>query len=62
MPIQDAVDLATFLVDFTKAVVRFSPGAPIVGGKTEVAAITKHESFKWVSRKHYYDATLNPPY
>lgn len=62
MPIQDAIDLATFLVDFTKAVVRFVPGAPIVGGQTEVAAITKHEGFKWVSRKHYYSSALNPLY
>tara|TARA_Y100000296_G_C4993570_1_gene166619 strand:- start:257 stop:400 length:144 start_codon:yes stop_codon:yes gene_type:complete len=23
------------------------------------AAITKHEGFKWIQRKHYYDTNLN---
>jgi hypothetical protein len=61
MPIQDTVDLASFLVDTTKAVMRFLPGAPTVGGPTEIATITKHEGFKWVARKHYFDPCLNPP-
>ena len=60
MPTQDAVDLAEFLVHTTKMYVRFLPGANTVGGKTDVAAITKHEGFKWVERKHYYPAELNP--
>ena len=60
MPIQDAVDLADFLVELTKQWVRFLPGAPTVGGPTEVAAITKHEGFKWVKRKFYYESNLNP--
>ena len=60
MPIQDAIDLAEFLVDVTIKFVRFSPGHPMVGGPVEIAAVTKHEGFKWVMRKHYYDARLNP--
>ncbi len=60
MPIQDAIDLATFLVDVTINFSRFSPGAPTVGGPVEVAAITKHEGFKWVRRKFYYEAKYNP--
>ncbi|HWH33613.1 MAG TPA: hypothetical protein VNU01_13165 [Egibacteraceae bacterium] len=60
MPIQDAIDLAEFLVELTKKWVRFRPGAVTVGGPTEIAAITKHEGFKWVRRKHYYPQTLNP--
>lgn len=60
MPIQDAIDLATFLVDMTINFSRFSPGAPTVGGPIEVAAITKHEGYKWVRRKYYFDAQLNP--
>lgn len=59
MPIQDAIDCAAFLVDVTKGAVRFTPGAPVVGGPTEIAVITKHEGFKWVARKHYYDEVLN---
>lgn len=60
MPIQDAIDLARFLVETTINFVKFVPGAPTVGGPVEIAAITKHEDFKWVSRKHYYDSSLNP--
>lgn len=35
------------------------PGANTVGGPIELAAITKHEGFKWVTRKHYFDEQLN---
>jgi len=59
MPIQDAIDLAEFLVHVAEAFSRFTPGAPTVGGPIEIAAITKHEHFKWIKRKHYYDVRLN---
>ncbi len=51
---------ADFLVHMTKMFSRFGPGAPSVGGPTEIAAITKHEGFKWIKRKHYYEQRLNP--
>ncbi len=60
MPIQDAVDLAEFLVHTTIQFVRFSPGHPTVGGPIEIATITKHEDFKWVQRKHFFETRLNP--
>lgn len=60
MPIQDAIDLAEFLVHATIQYVRFSPGGATVGGPIEIATITKHEGFKWVARKHYFQAGLNP--
>jgi hypothetical protein len=60
MPIQDAIDLAEFLVEATKQWVRFLPGAPTVGGPTEVAAVTKHEGFRWVKRKFFFDPHMNP--
>lgn len=60
MPIQDAIDLAEFLVDATKAFFRFKLGADTVGGDTEVAAVTRHEGFKWIKRKHHYPPHLNP--
>lgn len=60
MPIQDAIDLAEFLVDLTIKFSRFAPGAPTVGGPIEIAAITKHEGFKWVRRKYYFKEELNP--
>jgi hypothetical protein len=54
MPIQDAIDLARFLVEVTIGYVRFSSGAPTVGGPVEIGAITKHEGFRWVQRQRYY--------
>lgn len=60
MPAQDAIDLATFLAETAEGFVNFQPGPDTVGGFTDVAAITKHEGFKWVRRKHYYPAELNP--
>lgn len=60
MPIQDAIDLAEFLVEATKQWVRFLPGAPTVGGPTELAAVTKHEGFKWVQRKFFFQPDMNP--
>lgn len=61
MPFGDAIDLAEFLVDLTVNFSRFIPGAPTVGGPIEVAAISKHEGFKWIKRKHYFNSELNPP-
>jgi hypothetical protein len=60
MPIQDAIDLAEFFVGATAIFTKFKRGAATVGGPIESAAITKHEGFKWVRRKHYFDDTLNP--
>ncbi len=60
MPLQDAIDLADFLVDLTIKFSRFMPGAPTVGGPIEIAAISKHEGFRWIKRKYYFDRELNP--
>ena len=59
MPIQDAIDLAEFLVHTAIEFSHFSPGPQVVGGPIEIAAITKHEGFKWIQRKHYYGSELN---
>ena len=59
MPVQDAIDLADFLVDMTKRYVAFLPRADTVGGETDIATVTKHEGFRWIRRKHYYPAHLN---
>jgi len=59
-PIQDAIDLARFMVETTKGFMRFSIGfQKTVGGQTEIAAITKHEGFRWVERKHFYPPEIN---
>jgi hypothetical protein len=60
MPIGDALELAEFLAQVTVGYVRFQPGFEVVGGQIELAAITRHEGFKWVRRKHYFDAKLIP--
>ena len=59
MPVQDAINLADFLVDMTKKYFRFLPGANLVSGDTDIATVTKHEGFKWIRRKHYYSSHLN---
>lgn len=59
MPMQDAIELANFLVETTKGYVRFLPGADTVGGDVDVAVVTRHERFKWIQRKHYYSRKLN---
>lgn len=60
MPIQDAIDLAEFFVGTTINYSKFSPGATTVGGPIDIASITKHEGFKWVKRKYYYNRDINP--
>ena len=59
-PIQDAIDLARFMVETTKGFIRFSIARPkTVGGPIQIAAITKHEGFKWVQRKHFFSSEFN---
>jgi hypothetical protein len=60
MPLQDAIDLARFMVELTIKFSRYRPGAPTVGGPVEIAAISKHEGFRWVDRKYYFSRKLNP--
>jgi hypothetical protein len=60
MPFADAIAFAHFLVDTTIGYSRFRFGPDTVGGPVEVAGITRHEGFKWISRKHYYRRELNP--
>jgi len=60
LPIQDAIDLAEFLVETTMKFSKFKPGPQTVGGPIDIAAITKHEGYKWVKRKHYFNTILNP--
>jgi 20S proteasome alpha/beta subunit len=59
-PIQDAINLTRFLVETTAGFIQFSvTRQKTVGGPTEIAAITKHEGFKWVQRKHFYSSEFN---
>lgn len=60
MPFADALNFARYLVDVTVGYSHYLWGPDTVGGPVEVAGITRHEGFKWVSRKHYYRQELNP--
>lgn len=60
MPIQDGIDLVRYLTEVTTGFVRFSAEPTTVAPPIDLAAITMHEGFRWVSRKHYYPTELNP--
>lgn len=60
MPLGDAIALAKFLVEVTAGYSHFLLGPDTVGGPVEVASMSRHEGFKWISRKHYYSQDLNP--
>ena len=62
MPIQDAIDLVRYLLELTGEFVRFVPGLATVAKPFDIAAITRHEGFRWVCRKHYYSRELNLPH
>jgi hypothetical protein len=59
MPIKDAIDIAEFLIDVTAKFGKYTLGDQSVGGPIEIAAITKHEGFKWVNRKLYFSNEFN---
>lgn len=60
MPMQDAIDLVRYLADVTTGFARFRMGPPTVAGPIDIAAITRHQGFRWIARKHYYSRELNP--
>ncbi|MHA1280378.1 MAG: hypothetical protein ACTSQ8_24675 [Candidatus Helarchaeota archaeon] len=51
LPLQDCVDLAIFFIRTTIDAQRLTVGARGVGGKIEVATITRSEGFKFIQRK-----------
>jgi hypothetical protein len=50
MPLQDAIDYATYLVNVVIGRFRFTVGVPVCGGEVDVAVITPNQ-FTWVQRK-----------
>jgi hypothetical protein len=52
MPIQDAIDLAVYLVNVTIGHSRFAMGPPLCGGQIDVATVTAR-GFRWVKRKDW---------
>ena len=61
MPMQDAIELVRYLAEVTVGFVRFKPGPPTVAPPIDIAAITRHEGFRWAARKHYFSRELNQP-
>ena len=53
MPLQDAIDLAVYLIETTIGRHRFVIGAPFCGGAIDIAVITP-QGFTWVSRKDWH--------
>jgi hypothetical protein len=51
LPLQDCVDMATFLVDMTATVLTWTPGVQGVGGDVDVATITISDGFQSVQHK-----------
>lgn len=54
MPIHDAIGLCRFLVQTSIDYAKFSRGPQTVGGPIEIAAITKHDGFKWIQRNEHF--------
>jgi len=52
MPLQDAIDLAEYLIRVVIGRFRFLPGPPICGGDIDIAVIT-YKEFTWVRRKKW---------
>jgi hypothetical protein len=52
MPLQDAIDLAEYLIKVVVGRFRFLPGPPTCGGDVDIAVIT-HKGFIWVRRKDW---------
>jgi hypothetical protein len=50
-PINELIDIAQFLMNVTYNYIKYSPGAPTVGGVIDIAVITKHDGFKWIQKK-----------
>jgi len=50
MPVQDAIDFATYILDTTIGSSRFAPGVAACGGPLQVAAIIPDEGFRWIAK------------
>jgi hypothetical protein len=62
MPKQELASLAQEQINLTSVKRKFSSGTESVGGPIDVAIISRIDGFVWVSRKHYFESSLNPRY
>ena len=59
LPLQDCVDLATFLIRTTMTAQNLAVTVRGVGGDIEVATITRTKGIKWVQRKEIHGENHN---
>ena len=57
LPLQDCIDLATFLIRATMTVQDFASVSRGVGGTIEVASITREHGLVWVQKKQLHGET-----
>jgi hypothetical protein len=50
MPVQDAINFATYILDTTIGAVRFAPGVAPCGGPLQLAAVIPDDGFRWVAK------------
>jgi hypothetical protein len=62
LPISDMAGLAKSLIELESLKERVTDSSESVSGPIDVAAITKHDGFVWIERKHYFRPELNPRY
>jgi hypothetical protein len=60
LPIADMAALAKSLIELQSLKERVTDSSESVSGPIDVAAITKHDGFVWIERKHYFKPELNP--
>lgn len=60
LPISDMTALAKSLIELESLKERVTNSSESVSGPIDVAAITKHDGFVWIERKHYFRPELNP--
>lgn len=59
LPITDMAALAKSLIELESLKERVTDSSESVSGPIDVAAITKHDGFVWIERKHYFKPELN---
>jgi hypothetical protein len=59
MPLQDGIDLATWLIEATIGSYRFAKDSPLAAGAIDVAVIT-HAAFTWIQRKSWHGYNRYP--
>jgi len=60
LPVTDLAALAKTLVELESLKERVTRESESIAGPIDVAAISKHDGFIWMSRKHYFKSELNP--